>query len=424
MSSVFNFLKNKIKKCTASKSTEAAASRCVSLNHTNQPTGNFKVKKRTKNMFNLKLKKNTNSSTIQHYITSDIVILSNEYSLSPLVNRSGYEHDQNQGIKELTNMVENDSALSASCVSPYSKINSNSSEFSSQCISNEWSNRSESHLMNASSKNYFLHEECEENTNDDSMVTYNSKYAIEDTPGLVTQIPSRKNSMLKRQSKFIQENILNRSLSTNDELCYLQTSALPQRVANASRRKCRRSNTTVAANPKSSSIIDYFNKLELINPVRRKERKNELICSAELIDNHVVKVSNSSLLNTTDNKNDMEKIQDLFFEDDDTRSNISDEFNNCFNNKNKNMALSSYMDSPVSSLGSNSNGLNTPLLTTPSNSDCDKTEASFFINHVPSSSPASIELEMDIDERKSNKTCNNSIEKLRRSISTPGLKVN
>jgi hypothetical protein len=128
MSSVFNFLKNKIKKCTASKSTEAAASRCVSHNHTNQPTGNFKVKKRTKNMFNLKLKKNTNSSTIQHYITSDIVILSNEYSLSPLVNRSGYEHDQNQGIKELTNMVENDSALSASCVSPYSKINSNSSE--------------------------------------------------------------------------------------------------------------------------------------------------------------------------------------------------------------------------------------------------------------------------------------------------------
>lgn len=162
-----------------------------------------------------------------------------------------------------------------------------------------------------------------------------------------------------------------------------------QNTNNVSRRKCRRSNTTVAYPVKSNSIIDYFTKLELINPNRKKELKSFSGLEFKIKENDV----STSRLNNTANKNDIEKIQDLFFDDEDTMD--YDSYKKSTN------VISSYMDSPVSaSSGSEENSI----------------EKSYF--HVPSSSPAS---ELEADKSKSNLS-NHSVEKLRRSVSTPGLK--
>jgi len=303
---------------------------------------------------------------------------------------------------------------------------------------NDWSTTTDN-LLNASSKNYLFNEKLNEHDEKDdvSMLTYKSraddeKIATETNNSNETTSSSKSQTTQINNYSFTRTQVtkrrhispnltsktatnLDRSLSINefnDESD--DTSVRSGRSANqASKRKCRRSNTTVATHcsAKSNSIIDYFNKLELINPVRKKERlmvnysNDDLNQNMHKID-EVEKMSITSQLNTTtSNKNDIEKIQDLFFDDGDSTTEV-DEYTN-YAKKNDNMVVSSYMDSPVSS-----NGLSPT---------CDKKTDDFF--HMPSSSSPASDLLISNDCKSiiANTSCH-SIERLRRSISTPGLK--
>lgn len=297
MSSVINFFKRKIKpfkKCgeksticiadqTTKDSVDLTSASLVSL--PKRVALQNGIKKRTRNVFNLKLKKTTNPNRIQQCITSEIVVVSNEYPSSPLVNSTKTDQAIPNDMSSYSNQVT--------------------------LLSNDWSITSQN-LLNASSKNYFFNEaesnltEFSNSNNDDnvSMLTYKSGCNAGDkTPPQSTnssdeprinysfsrsKVIKRKSSSNKRAQPTTN---LDRSLSINDLNEESSESLTRANTNQVSKRKCRRSNTTVAANgsSKSNSIIDYFNKLDLINPVRKREL-TALSHTSEMLEKHVEKI--------------------------------------------------------------------------------------------------------------------------------------
>jgi len=402
MSSVINFFKNKIKpfkKRTGKQQQQQQQTNCFEIESRLECTEpvieccrekkvasmkvntSLKVKKRitAKNMFNLKqLKKATNTTNlIQRFISSDIVIVNKDYNLNNLNN------------------------------------NKKETETSSVSSSFEWSsNKTELYDLDETS----------------SMLTYNSKYNnnnnnnnnrnILETPSSTEIeldplfVSNRRRTTTKRKKIILENQNLNRSLIDDDESVTKQMNN--NVISSNKRQKCRRSNTTAATshhhNTKSNSIIDYYNKLELINPTAKRTKTFNY--SDEALNHHQLNQfeSESSLVSSVNNtKNEIEKIQDLFFEDDESLNTTGDGLiNKLLNEKN---IITSYLDSPVSATASSGH-----------NNDAKNNESCFF--NVPASSPTS-----SIESRSSSTTeqdeknkSNKSVEKLRRSVSTPGLK--
>lgn len=295
--------------------------------------------------------------------------------------------------------------------------------------------------------------------NDNSMLTYNTKYANNsniydsedglDQPRIrVSSISNNKNMHQhqqqkqstpfeelteyqkrtnKRQSKVLSEagNLVeyrkhSKQYQSQNELVLGHTeedneSPLFNKMNLKQNRKCRRSNTTFTmAGMKKNKIIDYFNNLEMTKPISTKNHKffasNKEINTVDVnveckSKKHTSVLNNSELSPTSANprsnhcvsKNEVEKIQDLFFYDESLMSKNNDVIEPENVTTNEKHMLSTFLDSPISLATEKSAGSaeTTPVFR--------QNESSKLVKMREASSS------------------NSSVEKFRRSSSMPGL---
>jgi len=295
--------------------------------------------------------------------------------------------------------------------------------------------------------------------NDNSMLTYNTKYANNsniydsedglDQPRIrVSSISNNKNMHQhqqqkqstpfeelteyqkrtnKRQSKVLSEagNLVeyrkhSKQYQSQNELVLGHTeedneSPLFNKMNLKQNRKCRRSNTTFTmAGMKKNKIIDYFNNLEMTKPISTKNHKffasNKEINTVDVnveckSKKHTSVLNNSELSPTSANprsnhsvsKNEVEKIQDLFFYDESLMSKNNDVIEPENVTTNEKHMLSTFLDSPISLATEKSAGSaeTTPVFR--------QNESSKLVKMKEASSS------------------NSSVEKFRRSSSMPGL---
>lgn len=239
--------------------------------------------------------------------------------------------------------------------------------------------------------------------NDNSMLTYNTKYANNsnmydfedglDEPRTRVSVISKyqhqqqkqstpfeemteyQKRTSKRQSKVLSEagNLVeyrkhSKQYQSQNELTLGQPeqdneSPLFKKMNLKQNRKCRRSNTTFTmAGMKKNKIIDYFNNLEMTKPIGTKNHKlfasNKEInkidveCKKKkhnslLDDSKLSRTSVDGINNNSVSKNEVEKIQDLFFYDESlmSKNNEAEPENVTANDKHM---LSTFLDSPIS----------------------------------------------------------------------------
>lgn len=275
--------------------------------------------------------------------------------------------------------------------------------------------------------------------NNNSMVTYNTKYANnsnvmddvalsmkpiginkhvqQSTPfdEISSPVTQRK---IKRRSKVISENgemgLYRRSKTFQSQKQLIQdeieesSSPIFRKMDVKHSRKCRRSNTTFTmAGVKKNKIIDYFNNLEMTKPIKKNQKlysSNREICSTFQVKtikedeekrmgmNNSKASENLEVSKASDqSKNEIEKIHDLFFYDESLLSNR--DRNETDNMTGEKHILSTFLDSPIS-VATDKSAEITPVYR--------KNESKLIkMNEITST--------------------NSSIEKFRRSSSMPGL---
>lgn len=248
------------------------------------------------------------------------------------------------------------------------------------------------------------------NYSNNSMLTYNTKYEnshltneeamISNSESLIRQPSISITNHMQQSTPYGRKRISNqlvKSQTTNfNSICRIPEAKTEVKKEININRKCRRSNTTYTVTGKSSRIIDYFTNLELSKPLlikansrqvsRQSSRKN-LKDSGEKIDDFYTIF------------NDIEKLQDAFFDDSSIKNDgsSSDESNA----KNNSYYRQNYINSitPSASPSSTFDSLNSQP----------KSESSGFLD------------ESTGFKSKSDNESNNSLEKVRRTISSPGL---
>ena len=282
-----------------------------------------------------------------------------------------------------------------------------------------------------------------------SMVTYNTKYAksnLSDDDGLmsvgesqsslsiassnnmqqstpynenfarVRSLKARK-SVGKEIAVFKKSNTVNFDMLREEVETLAEKKASNESIAETCRKKCRRSNTTytILGSKSNSKVIEYFSKLEMSKPIKKKANIRKLNNATQTMENSVEsKLSKNNLLNSSieslskadkvvgkneTNGNEVEKIQDVLFYDDSSLMNPSASFNG--NNL-------SYMDSPTSSIKS---FMRSPLANKVKPASENKAAAQQVVANALS------------EQKKLNEThlVDCSMEKMRRSLSMPGF---
>ena len=207
---------------------------------------------------------------------------------------------------------------------------------------------------------------------------------------------SQKFSVFKKSKTFQSQN----QLMQNE--IEVSSSPIFKKLNVKQNRKCRRSNTTFTmAGARKSRIIDYFNNLQMTKPIRKDPklfRSHNEISSGLNLANAVRQPRNkvelnasntSSTKNADGSKDEIEKIQDLFFYDESLLSN-----NGVENVTDDKHILSTFLDSPISVTTEESHDIVTPSV---------KTNESKLV------------------QMRDMTSTGNSIEKFRRSSSMPGL---
>lgn len=301
--------------------------------------------------------------------------------------------------------------------------------------------------------------ECLNGNNNHSMLTYNTKYNttqnsnILDEDGLKQSTPfdeinslyqynnQRKNKrhskvlsecgqlekvMCKKSKTFQSQNEIQAMTQNEIEII---NSPIFKKMDLKQNRKCRRSNTTFTmAGAKKNKIIDYFNNLEMAKPMRKNmkmfssnkeipqrvfhdirnspsssEEENK---STSFNDSDISKTKSTDLSNSS-SKNEVEKIQDLFFYDESLLSN-----RNTSNMTGDKLVLSTFLDSPVSVISEKSSQSSQST-----ESSALDSEDQMIITPVLRKNEGSkfVQLQHEIV------STNNSVEKFRRSSSMPGL---
>ena len=283
-----------------------------------------------------------------------------------------------------------------------------------------------------------------------SMVTYNTKYAksnLSDDDGLMSVGESQSSlsiasSTNMQQSTPYNENfarvrslkarksvgkeiaVFKKSNTVNFDMLREEVETLADKkgsnesIAETCRKKCRRSNTTytILGSKSNSKVIEYFSKLEMSKPIKKKANIRKLNNATQTMENSVEsKLSKNNLLNSSieslnkndkvvvgkndTNGNEVEKIQDVLFYDDSSLMNPSASFNG--NNL-------SYMDSPTSSIKS---FMRSPL----------KNKVKPVIENKAAAQQVVVNALSE--QKKLNEThlVDCSMEKMRRSLSMPGF---
>ena len=283
-----------------------------------------------------------------------------------------------------------------------------------------------------------------------SMVTYNTKYAksnLSDDDGLMSVGESQSSlsiasSTNMQQSTPYNENfarvrslkarksvgkeiaVFKKSNTVNFDMLREEVETLADKkgsnesIAETCRKKCRRSNTTytILGSKSNSKVIEYFSKLEMSKPIKKKANIRKLNNATQTMENSVEsKLSKNNLLNSSieslnkidkvvvgkndTNGNEVEKIQDVLFYDDSSLMNPSASFNG--NNL-------SYMDSPTSSIKS---FMRSPL----------KNKVKPVIENKAAAHQVVVNALSE--QKKLNEThlVDCSMEKMRRSLSMPGF---
>lgn len=205
---------------------------------------------------------------------------------------------------------------------------------------------------------------------------------------------SQKFSIFKKSKTFQSQNQL-----IQNEI-EVSSSPIFKKLNVKQNRKCRRSNTTFTmAGARKSRIIDYFNNLQMTKPIRKDHKifrsHKEISSGANLIDvsqsnkKAEFNSSNASTKNADGSKDEIEKIQDLFFYDESLLSN-----NNTESVSEDKHILSTFLDSPISVTTEESHDIVTPQL--------QKNDSKLV-------------------QLRDMTSTGNSIEKFRRSSSMPGL---
>lgn len=429
---------------TASKTEQDSTDQLDSLNdyeHTGCSQYNFTSKLENKkksfskkNRFYLKFKRSNGSKS-----KSDSLFSSSEFNNNSLNNR-----EATNSLIATSNETDLKTGAVAVFDSPVSSANSNY-ELNQWNSDSDIQSYTDDDCLNDLIDNTNYTQNCLaiSPNNNNSMVTYNTKYANnsniifengltqikslssknlqQSTPFDETESPAniRVKRAFKRQSKVISEHggfepIYRKSKnfqSTNDLIVSnIDANASPLfRKMEFKSRKCRRSNTTFTmAGNKKNKIIDYFNNLE-IKPMKKNQKmycSNKEIAAIRLIEENAMEKSlkpsldmsgDSKVSETSTNlgksKNEVEKIQDLFFYDESLLSNRgSNEVENLTGDK---LILSTFLDSPVSVVTEKSSTETTPIFREHESSKHIK------LNGIASNS--------------------NSVEKFRRSSSMPGL---
>ena len=216
------------------------------------------------------------------------------------------------------------------------------------------------------------------NTSESSMITYKTKYAnseLADDDGLISASSVSLNRNPQQSTPFNEVSpkmrIIKSDLSSNNLTYQRRITKFEARIQSlkieslslspnlvrhygdiletkSERRKCRRSNTTYTIS-KRNKIIDYFNKLEMTKQLKKhKEKVREVNRVSNIVDLPDFKSNrtNKSDANMSDNNIDeMERMQDVFFQDDESYSNQS------ASTTNENL-LTSFLDSMDTSIGS------------------------------------------------------------------------
>lgn len=244
-----------------------------------------------------------------------------------------------------------------------------------------------------------------ENCSNNSMLTYNTKYdasnftnedAIMSTSGSLIQQSS--NSIDDRQESTPNGKSFRR---TSNQITKSKTTYFSQigesktdvKKRNTIGKKCRRSNTTYTT--RSNQIIDYFTNLELSKPLlKTSSRFTNAQSNKKLETSEDFKDQNSEDIYTM--FNDIEKLQDAFFNDSSVNKNISNE-----ESHDKNGSYYKNMDSV------------TPASSFESYSSHQKTESSGFLDY-------SSGFRSKYDHE--NNSIENSIEKTRKTVSPQRIK--
>jgi len=253
-----------------------------------------------------------------------------------------------------------------------------------------------------------------------SMVTYNTKYAgannsnLTDEDGLMSVSCMMGEAKVQTGTKSVEQST---PFTENfAKIKNLKTAeATEPTKLNTLTRKCRRSNTTytIANLNKNNQIIDYFNRLELSKPVKKQALIRKLHGKDENVNNTIESVNKK--LNGSNN-NEIEKIQDVLFYDEENSSLMQNTYTNKSFGDNTNEF----------SLNNNAGSQHEPeLLDTMCSIDScmitdDSTNVSNNSRHLLSKS------KQTINPSKLNETrlVNVSVEKLRRSLSFPTFSQN
>lgn len=392
-------------------------------------------KSNSKRRFNLKLKRSIKSN-LDEYLKQSIST-SEEPQLQNETNEKQAEIDEDLKSKILFNSP----VSSCNQTSFYSYLQSNTktnSHFGLSSVDGEFFNSTNSNIdrNRASCSSYdpdcFIFESVSNaspaNNTNTSMVTYNTKYAnshLSDDDGLISN--SNSDSLIQQPSMSITSsiqqstpyceslarvrnlnvckgNMIKKSQTTNfNSINKVEAEC---QISNETKTKCRRSNTTYTFNSEkpSSKIIDYFNNLESSKPLKRKANPRHQVekdCDDESSLSKKIKADEFYSI-----YNDIEKLQDAFFHDDSSimssKNDVNESSSVLFSEKKNNDGLLNYLETitPPSSLtdSSGSQGMSSDLST--------------YSNETP-----------EFKLKRANETVliNRSIEKVRRSLSMPGL---
>lgn len=425
MANMLKFLKRKIrpfKKCTTNPSYSFEAVDGPSTPVKPEFNTFMQTKKETKKAssffhFNRRTRSNKKGSISSSDMMSTNNSLQNREATNSIVMTTNCEDVDENGIDTGDEMM-----MARTFETPTSSMNSNLiNRFSYDSNRGEWESQSYSDDMYSDQdciQDLIDHTNQVLSPGQNSMVTYNThKFAdnsqlYRDEDGLKDSISLQQSTPFdelessfghKRRSMAMSESVelsgfkKSKTFQNQNQLLMVKQCDSPgyKKMDLKKNRKCRRSNTTFTmAGMRKNKIIEYFNNLELNKQISKAHSNRDIALYKPInLEKEVeTSIDDSSL---SQSKTENEKIQDLFFYDESLMSNQ----NNSESRIDANLTvdsvsvnvLSTFLDSPVS----------------------DKSITPKFCQQLENKLMQKIQQEVT--------STNNSVERLRRSNSMPGL---
>ncbi|CAF0719158.1 unnamed protein product [Brachionus calyciflorus] len=249
------------------------------------------------------------------------------------------------------------------------------------------------------------------NYTNNSMLTYNTKYdtssshddeMMSNSESLIRQPSITINNHMQQstpygRNKRISNQIVKSQTTNFNKFAQLNEARTEVKKETTLNRKCRRSNTTYTLAGKSSRIIDYFTNLELSKPLLLKANSRQVSRQSSRKNMKQQDQSENKMEDFYTMFNDIEKLQDAFFNDSSINKNEVHSSDESSNEKN---------DSYYRKMNS---------ITPPSSS------SNTFDSSVQKSENSEFFDESSGFKSKTDSENNSSIEKVRRAISSPGL---